>query len=47
LNGDRNCFTKFFVTNSIPSVAERLPADDVFEVLPLTAKIVEDLDQYS
>ncbi len=47
LNGDRNCFAKFFVTNSIPSVAERLPADDIFEVLPLTAKIVEDLDQYS
>jgi ribose-phosphate pyrophosphokinase len=45
--GDRNCFKKFYVTNSIPTVAEELPQNDVFEVLDLTEKIVEDLDRYS
>jgi len=46
-NGDRGCFHKFFLTNSIPSITDILPKDDVYEVLDLTQKIVEDLDQYS
>lgn len=45
--GDRNCFEKFFLTNSIPSITDILPTDDVFEVLPLQDQIVEDLDKYS
>jgi phosphoribosylpyrophosphate synthetase len=44
--GDRHCFEKFFVTNSIPTLADKLPVDDVFEVLTLNAKIIEDLDLY-
>ena len=45
--GDRGCFDKFYLTNSIPTVTDALPTDDVFEVLDLKAKIVEDLDMYS
>jgi ribose-phosphate pyrophosphokinase len=45
--GDRGCFKKFFLTNSIPTVTDQLPTHDVFEVLDLRDKIVEDLDQYS
>eukprot|EP00981_Chlorochromonas_danica_P002548 scaffold487_cov178-Ochromonas_danica.AAC.36 len=45
--GDRNCFEKFFLTNSIPTITDILPTDDVFEVLPLQDQIVEDLDKYS
>lgn len=43
-NGDRGCFEKFFLTDSIPTVTDQMPRDDVFEILPLNAKIVEDLD---
>jgi hypothetical protein len=32
---------------SIPTVTDKLPLDDVFEVLDLKAKIVRDLDQYN
>lgn len=45
--GDRGCFEKFFLTNSIPSITDALPKDDVFEVLDLKSKIVADLDKYS
>ena len=43
-SGDRDCFEKFFLTDSIPTVTDHMPRDDVFEILPLSAKIVEDLD---
>jgi ribose-phosphate pyrophosphokinase len=46
-NGDRGCFHKFYLTNSIPTVTDVLPKDDVFVVLDLAQKIVDDLDQYS
>jgi phosphoribosylpyrophosphate synthetase len=45
--GERACFEKFFVTNSIPTVVQKLPTQDVFEVLDLRDKIIEDLDRYS
>ena len=45
--GDRGCFDKFFLTDSIPSVTKMLPKNDVFEVLELQQKIVDDLDAYS
>jgi ribose-phosphate pyrophosphokinase len=45
--GDRNCFHKFWVTDSIPTVTKQLPIeDDVFEVLELMELIVNDLDHY-
>ncbi|KAJ1429831.1 phosphoribosyltransferase-like protein [Ochromonadaceae sp. CCMP2298] len=44
---DRGCFDKFLVTNSIPTVTDSIPRDDVFTVLDLSNKIVEDLDKYS
>lgn len=45
--GDRACFNKFYVTNSIPTVTKHLPIDDVFVVLDLAQKVVDDLDMYS
>jgi ribose-phosphate pyrophosphokinase len=46
--GDRACFDKFWVTNSVPTVTDQLPTEDgVFEVLDLTDLIVSDLDHYS
>lgn len=44
--GDRGCFDKFFLTNSIPTVTDVLPKDDVFEVFDLTDKIINDLDSF-
>jgi len=45
--GDRACFEKFWVTNSIPTVTEDLPTEDgVFEILPLMDLIINDLDHY-
>jgi len=45
--GDRECFDKFWVTNSIPTVTGDLPVKDgIFEVLDLTEAIVKDLDEY-
>lgn len=41
------CFHQFFVTNSIPTVTDRLPTNDVFRVLDITPQIIADLDQYS
>lgn len=45
--GDRGCFHKFYLTNSIPTVTDALPKDDVFVVLDLAQKVVDDLDAYS
>eukprot|EP00607_Mallomonas_marina_P007918 CAMPEP_0182424404 /NCGR_PEP_ID=MMETSP1167-20130531/10626_1 /TAXON_ID=2988 /ORGANISM="Mallomonas Sp, Strain CCMP3275" /LENGTH=331 /DNA_ID=CAMNT_0024604211 /DNA_START=82 /DNA_END=1074 /DNA_ORIENTATION=- len=45
-SGDRGCFEKFYLTNSIPTVTDKLPTDDVFQVLDLKHKIVEDIDKY-
>lgn len=46
-NGDRGCFEKFYLTDSIPTVTNNLPADDVFEILPLSSTIVSDLDAFT
>ena len=46
-SGDRGCFEKFYLTNSIPTVTNKIPKDDVFVVLDLAQKIVDDLDAYS
>lgn len=44
--GDRRVFDKMYVTNSIPTVTEKLPIDDVFEVLDLMGLFVDDLDHF-
>lgn len=45
--GDRACFDKFWVTNSIPTVTDVLPIEDgVFEVLDLMDLIINDLDHF-
>jgi ribose-phosphate pyrophosphokinase len=46
-NGDRGCFSKFFLTNSVPTITSCLPSDDIFEVLDLAQKIIDDLDNFS
>eukprot|EP00658_Telonema_sp_P-2_P043741 TRINITY_DN31632_c0_g1_i1.p1 TRINITY_DN31632_c0_g1~~TRINITY_DN31632_c0_g1_i1.p1 ORF type:complete len:360 (-),score=94.23 TRINITY_DN31632_c0_g1_i1:84-1163(-) len=44
ISGDRrDIFSKFYVTNSCPSVTARLPYGSVFEVLDLTPQILKDL----
>jgi phosphoribosylpyrophosphate synthetase len=46
--GDRACFDKFWVTNSIPTVTGNLPVEDgVFEVLDLMDLVISDLDHFS
>mmetsp|Transcript_13123 Transcript_13123/g.22302 ORF Transcript_13123/g.22302 Transcript_13123/m.22302 type:complete len:383 (+) Transcript_13123:401-1549(+) len=45
--GDRACFDKFWVTNSIPTITDTLPDDGPFEVLDLMDLIISDLDHYS
>lgn len=46
--GDRACFDKFWVTNSIPTVTDKLPVEDgIFEVLDLMSLIIKDLDHFS
>eukprot|EP00547_Thalassionema_nitzschioides_P009824 CAMPEP_0194229792 /NCGR_PEP_ID=MMETSP0156-20130528/44073_1 /TAXON_ID=33649 /ORGANISM="Thalassionema nitzschioides, Strain L26-B" /LENGTH=328 /DNA_ID=CAMNT_0038962351 /DNA_START=142 /DNA_END=1128 /DNA_ORIENTATION=+ len=46
--GDRECFDKFWVTNSIPTVTNKLPVEDgIFEVLDLMDLIINDLDHFS
>eukprot|EP00551_Chaetoceros_affinis_P009570 CAMPEP_0203675616 /NCGR_PEP_ID=MMETSP0090-20130426/21452_1 /ASSEMBLY_ACC=CAM_ASM_001088 /TAXON_ID=426623 /ORGANISM="Chaetoceros affinis, Strain CCMP159" /LENGTH=366 /DNA_ID=CAMNT_0050541887 /DNA_START=17 /DNA_END=1117 /DNA_ORIENTATION=+ len=46
--GDRACFEKFWVTDSIPSTinALRLYGGTIFEILPLKQLILHDLDNY-
>ena len=41
--GDRAIFERFWVTNSIPGTAARLPAGDVFVVLDIMPKLAADL----
>lgn len=41
--GDRAIFKHFFTTDSNPSVTAQLPADDVFQVMPLLPQILADL----
>mmetsp|Transcript_18329 Transcript_18329/g.28587 ORF Transcript_18329/g.28587 Transcript_18329/m.28587 type:complete len:180 (+) Transcript_18329:1-540(+) len=41
--GDRCCFEKFYLTNSIPTTTKALPQDDVFVVIDIMEQIVEDL----
>ena len=45
--GDRACFDRFWVTNSIPTVTDSLPDDGIFEVLDLMELIINDVDHYS
>ncbi|CAM9295406.1 unnamed protein product [Phaeothamnion confervicola] len=45
--GDRCVFERFWLTNSIPTTTSNLPKDDVYEVLDLSDKIVDDIDIYS
>lgn len=48
VGGDRACFDKFWVTNSIPTVTDKLPVSDgIFEVLDLMDLIIKDLDHFS
>lgn len=44
--GNRCAFERFWTTNSIPTVTNNLPKDDVFIVLDLLEKIVYDLDSH-
>jgi ribose-phosphate pyrophosphokinase len=47
VGGDRACFDKFWVTNSIPTVTDVLPVEDgVFEVLDLMELIINDVDHF-
>jgi phosphoribosylpyrophosphate synthetase len=41
--GERAVFETFWVTNSIPSVTDRLPTDSCFQVLDLMPQIIHDL----
>lgn len=41
--GDRCIFIHFFTTDSNPQVTSKLPAGDVFEVLPLVPQVLADL----
>ena len=44
--GDRGIFKDFWVTNSVPTTTEHIPADNVFTVLDITEQIVKDLDGF-
>jgi ribose-phosphate pyrophosphokinase len=47
VGGDRACFDKFWVTNSIPTVTDQLPVKDgIFEVLDLMELVINDLDHF-
>mmetsp|Transcript_1438 Transcript_1438/g.3791 ORF Transcript_1438/g.3791 Transcript_1438/m.3791 type:complete len:213 (-) Transcript_1438:270-908(-) len=45
--GDRDIFHRFWLTNSCITVADQLPEGDVFEVIDIMGKIVEDLDAFA
>mmetsp|Transcript_3648 Transcript_3648/g.4854 ORF Transcript_3648/g.4854 Transcript_3648/m.4854 type:complete len:391 (+) Transcript_3648:72-1244(+) len=48
IGGDRACFETFWVTNSIPTVTDKLPVEDgIFQVLDLMDLIIHDVDHYS
>lgn len=44
LHNEKPLFTKFYVTNSVPSTIQHLPKDNLFHVLDLLPLIVQDLD---
>jgi hypothetical protein len=45
VGGDRACFRKFWVTDSILTVTKLLPVEDgIFEVLKLMDVVINDLD---
>lgn len=44
--GDRNCFDIFYVSNSVPSIVQKLPEDDVFRVVDISRAIINDLDRF-
>lgn len=44
--GDRDVFETFYVTNSIPTTADKLPSEDVFRVLDVTPQVLVDLDEF-
>jgi len=41
--GDRAIFDNFWVTNSNPTVVNKIPSDDTFEVLDITDLVIKDL----
>lgn len=45
--GEWNVFDKFYITSSVPTVVHEMPNDDVFEVLDLTRKIIDDIASFS
>jgi phosphoribosylpyrophosphate synthetase len=46
-NEKKGIFDKFWLTNSQPTVTEKLPKENVFEILDLTPQILRDLDNYA
>ena len=46
-SGDRFCFENFYLSNSNPTIVRQLPSDDVFRILDISQKIVEDIDSFS
>lgn len=44
--GDRNCFDKFYITNSIPTTVKQIPDNESFEVLDMVSQIIEDIDSF-
>ena len=44
--GDRDVFETFYTTNSIPTTTDKLPNDDVFNVLDITPIVLQDLDDF-
>lgn len=46
-SGDKHCFEKFYLTNSIPTVVKEIPLGDVFEILDISDQLVLDIDNFS
>ena len=47
-SGERgDCFKRFYLTNSIPTVTDHIPKNDVFEVLDLGVQIMRDVDGFT
>ncbi|CAM9906217.1 unnamed protein product [Chrysoparadoxa australica] len=44
--GDRAVFKRFWLSNSIPTTTDKLPRDDVYNIIDLTHWIAKDLDLY-
>lgn len=42
--GDRDVFTRFWLTSSNPSVCSQIPGGDVFEMIDLAPRIARDLE---